>query len=279
MAQSVNPPNDHYNMAKALSAALEPLIDVCLKLGITSPEMESLLRVAFVQRAFEKLPRHANSGRGPSDSRVGIAAGVHRTEVTRIRTAGGTASARETMETKERLYSKSARVLHGWKTDSRFTTSGGLPLDLPVERNKQRRSFEDLVEKYAPGNHPGTVLKELRRRGNVELLDDEIIRFKSSTTRSKGVTSANVSQAAKRMKRLGETLFQNILEPEQARLYDETGKIDLTAEQLALLRPVIERRAKTFLQALESEFGLRRAPEKGIESKTFGVGVFSWQDD
>ncbi len=211
MAQSVNPSNDHYNMAKALSAALEPLIDVCLKIGITSPEMESLLRVAFVQRAFEKLPRHANSGRGPSDSRVGIAAGVHRTEVTRIRTAGGTASARETMETKERLYSKSARVLHGWKTDSRFTTSGGLPLDLPMERNKQRRSFEDLVEKYAPGNHPGTVLKELRRRGNVELLDAEIIRFKSSTTRSKGVTPANVAQAAKRMKRLGETLFLKYL--------------------------------------------------------------------
>jgi hypothetical protein len=234
MAQSVNPSNDHYNMAKALSAALEPLIDVCLKIGITSPEMESLLRVAFVQRAFEKLPRHANSGRGPSDSRVGIA---------------------------------------------RFTTSGGLPLDLPMERNKQRRSFEDLVGKYAPGNHAGTVLKELRRRGNVELLADEIIRFKSSTPRSKGVTPANVSQAAKRIKRLGETLFQNILEPEHARLYDETGKIELTAEQLALLRPVIERRAKTFLQALESEFGLPRAPEKGVEVKTAGVSVFSWQDD
>src|SRR5208282_2992133 len=177
---------EHTDVARALSAALEPLIDVCLKIGVTSPEIESLLRVAFVQRAFVKLPRHRRTGRGPSDSRVSLAAGVHRSEVSKIRSAGGTASAKGTMEKKQGLYSKSARVLTGWTTDPRFMTSGGLPLDLPMERNKERRSFEDLVDKYAPGNHPGSVLKELRRRGNVEVLDDDIIRFKSSTTRAIG---------------------------------------------------------------------------------------------
>src|ERR1700676_53163 len=209
------------DVARALSAALEPLIDVCLKIGGTSPEIESLLRVAFVQRAFVKLPRHSRTGRGPSDSKVSLAAGVHRSEVSKIRAAGGAAGAKGTMEKKQRLYSKSARVLSGWTTDARFMTSGGLPLDLPMERNKQRRSFEDLVDKYAPGNHPGSVLKELRRRGNVELLDGEVIRFKSSTTRTSGVTKANVAQAAMRIKRLGDTLFQSIVETEQSRLYAE----------------------------------------------------------
>ena len=156
---------------RALSAALEPLIDVCLTIGITSPEIESLLRATFVQRAFVKLPRHSRTGRGPSDSKVSLAAGVHRSEVSQIRAAGGAAGAKGTMEKKQRLYSKSARVLLGWTTDPRFMTSGGLPLDLPMERSKQRRSFEDLVDKYAPGNHPGSVLKELRRRGNVDLLE------------------------------------------------------------------------------------------------------------
>src|SRR6202166_4643324 len=203
---------EHTEVARALSAALEPLIDVCLTLGITSPEIESLLRATFVQRAFVKLPRHSRTGRGPSDSKVSLAAGVHRSEVSKIRAAGGAAGAKGTMEEKQRLYSKSARVLLGWTTDPRFMTSGGLPLDLPMERNKQRRGFEDLVDKYAPGNHPGSVLKELRRRGNVALLGDDIVRFKTLTTRTGGATEANVAQAAKRMKRLGETLFQNILD-------------------------------------------------------------------
>jgi hypothetical protein len=270
---------EHYNVARAMSGALEPLIDVCLEIGLTSPEFESLVRAAFVQRAFAKLPRHSTTGRTPSDSRVGLAVGVHRTEVSKIRAAGGMASARETMETKERLYSKSARVLTGWSTDSRFTTSGGHPMDLPMERNKQRRSFEDLVDKYAPGNHPGTVLKELRRRGNVELLEEEIIRFKDSRTRTSGTTEANVAQAAKRMRRLGETLFQNILAPQQLRLYLETKTISLNAKQIALMRPVLERRTKTFIAALESEFLARSATGLNGNPKQMGISVFAWEEE
>jgi Family of unknown function (DUF6502) len=271
--------HEHYEVARALSAALEPLIDICLQIGITSPELESLLRVAFVQRAFVKLPRHSRTGRGPSDSRASLAAGVHRSEVSKIRAAGGTASAKVTMEKKERLYSKSARVLTGWTTDSRFMTSGGLPLDLPMERNKQLRSFEDLVDKYAPGNHPGSVLKELRRRGNVELLDDEIIRFKSATTRSLGVTKANVAQAATRMKRLGDTLVQNILDTTPSRLYLETKTANLDAQQLAIIRAILERRANAFLTSVEGNIRARSTTAHEGKTKRMGVGVFSWEED
>ena len=275
----MKPSQEHYDVARALSAALEPLIDVCLAIGITSPEIESLMRVAFVQRAFAKLPRHVNTGRGPSDTRVSLAAGVHRSEVSKIRAAGGTTSAKGSMETKERLYSKSARVLTGWTTDPRFTTSGGQPLDLPKERNKQHKSFEDLVDKYAPGNHPGSVLKELRRRGHVDLVEPDIIRFKSLSTRSSGATHANVAQAAKRVKRLGETLFQNILDTQQARLYAESKTVRLTAKEVALIRPVLERRAKTFLEALESELRARSSTSLHENIKKVGVSVFSWDEE
>jgi hypothetical protein len=266
----------NYDVARAMSAAFDPLIDLCLELGVTSPELESLLRSAFVQRAFDRLPPHSRSGRPPTTNKVSVATGVHRNEVSKIR-AGGSAMVRETMQSKERLYSKAARVLNGWSTDPRFTGSGGSPLDLPLERNKQRRSFDDLVDKYAPGNHPGTVLKELRRRGNVEFLDGEILRFKSANTQAKGVTPATVSKAALRMNRLGRTLFQKILDPEQTRLYEETGKIALSAKQLAIIGPVLERRAKTFLKAVEDEFGTHSA-RASDDAKTIGVGVFSWDD-
>jgi hypothetical protein len=267
-----------HDIARALSPALEPLIDVCLKLGVTSPELESLLRVAFVQRASEKLPRHSRSGRAPSDTRVSLAAGVHRSEVSRIRRAGGTTIAKTTMENKKSLYSKSARVLSGWITDSRFITSGGLPMDLPLERNKQRRSFEDLVDKYAPGNHPTSVLKELRRRGNADLVDG-IVRFKGTETRSVGLTQSNVAGVARRIRRLGETLVHNNANAEPSRLYAETEALKLSVEQLALLRAVLERRAKTFLAALESECQNRILSGGGGQTKRMGVSVFAWEED
>jgi hypothetical protein len=267
-----------HDVARALSPALEPLIDVCLKLGVTSPEIESLLRVAFVQRAFINLPRHNRTGRGPSDSRVGLAAGVHRSEVSRIRRAGGTTSAQSTMEKKKGLYSKSARVLSGWTTDQRFMTSGGLPLDLPVERNKQRQSFEDLVDKYAPGNHPGSVLKELRRRGNVDLTDG-IVRFKGTETRLSGLNKSNVAAMARRIKRLGDTLVHNSATAEHSRLYAETQTLNLSVQQLSLLRAVLERRTKIFLAALESECLNRSATGGDGQAKRMGVSVFAWEED
>jgi hypothetical protein len=269
---------EHSDVARALSAALEPLIDVCLTLGITSPEIESLLRATFVQRAIDKLPRHRRTGWGPSDSKVGLAAGVHRSEVGRIRAAGGAAGAKGTMEKKQRLYSKGARVLLGWTTDPRFMTSGGLPLDLPMERSKQRRSFEDLVDKYAPGNHPGSVLKELRRRGNVDLLND-IVRFKGTTSRSSGLTTSNVASVARRMKRLGDTLVHNIVSAKQSRLYAETKTLSLDVGQLALIRAVLERRAKTFITALESECQTRILTGVNGNAKRMGVSVFAWEED
>ena len=82
------------------------------------------------------------------------------------------------MEQNSACIQKARECSAGWTTDRRFMTSGGFPLDLPMERNRQRQSFEDLVDKYAPGNHPGSVLKELRRRGNVELLEDAIVRLR-----------------------------------------------------------------------------------------------------
>ena len=270
---------EHTDIARALSAALEPLIDVCLTIGVTSPEIESLLRATFVQRAFVKLPRHSRTGRGPSDSKVSLAAGVHRSEVSKIRAAGGAKGAKGTMEIKQRLYSKSARVLLGWTTDRRFMTSGGLPLDLPMERNKQRRSFEDLVDKYAPGNHPGSVLKELRRRGNVDLLEHDIVRFKGTTTRSSGLTKSNVAGAARQIKRLGDTLIHNIVNAEQSRLYAETKTLSLNVEQLALIRAVLERRAKTFITALESECQTRIVTGVNGKAKQMGVSVFAWEED
>ena len=271
--------NKNVDVAKALSAALEPLIDVCLHIGITSPELESLVQIAFVHRAFVKLPRHSRTGRGASAVRVALASGVHRAKVRKIHSAGASASAIETMGAQERKHSKGGRVLRGWMTDVRFTTSGGHPLDLPLERNKQRRSFEDLVAKYAPSTHAGTVLKELRRRGNVQLLEQDVVRFVSATAQPSAMNEASVAKAAKRIKRLGDTLFESMANPGQRRVYEETGQITLNAKQVALVRPILERRTKTFLAALEGE--LRPREHVGLEdnSKRMGVSVFTWEDE
>jgi hypothetical protein len=145
--------------------------------------------------------------------------------------------------------------------------------------NKQRRSFEDLVDKYAPGNHPGSVLKELSRRGQIEVAEQDIVRFKSATSMTGGATATNVARAARRMKRLGDTLFQTIMDRGAPRLYAETKTIALNAKQLALIRRVLERRATIFLAAIESEFRARSLSGLNGDTKRIAVSVFSWEDE
>jgi hypothetical protein len=67
---------------------------------------------------------------------------------------------------------------------------------------------------------------------------------------------------------------------DQSRLYAETKTLSLNAEQLALIRAVLERRAKTFIGALESECQTRILVT-GVKgsAKRMGVSVFAWEED
>jgi hypothetical protein len=270
----MKPSHKRLEVARALGIALEPVIDVCLDLGLTSPELESMLRGVFVQRAITKLPRHRRTGKPPSDVRVGLAVGLHRNEVRKIRS--GRAEVRmEKMEGRHRA----GRLLKGWSTDPRFTTSGGQPLDLPLESDEQGPSFEELVAKYLPGTASGSVLKELRRRSLVQLLPDEIIRFRSLTTRTVGLNATNVALAAKRLQLLGSTVLHNIRDAKNRRLYEEMKSIKVDSARLPLIRLVLERRARTFLEALESELRAAPSASRRADATQVGVSVFSWEQD
>jgi len=269
---------EHDDVASALSAALEPVIDVCLKLGITIPELEQLLRSAFVQRAFAQIPPHPRIGRA-SDNRVSLATGLHREEVSKLRAAASSSKPRPKGSTKERVYSKSARVLQGWSTDPKFLSSAGLPIVLPLERSPQHRSFDELVEQYAPGSFPRTLLKELQRHGNAELLEGNMVRYRSANTRPRGATQANLARAAKRVKRFGDTLFRNLLEPDRPHLDAEMKPFMLTAQQFAALLPELERSATQYLAGLERQFMARSASGVDDKPKRVGVNLFSWEED
>lgn len=267
---------DHYDIANALSAAFNPIIDVCLELGMTSAELESMVRVAFVQRAFAKLPRHRRTGRAPSDVAVGLALGLHRNEVAKIRKAG----AQPRMQSREQSYSRSHRLMLGWSTDPHFMSTGNQPLNLPLFRDGSGRSFEDLVSKYLPGINPvGSVLKELRRRGLVQMLPDEIIRFRGVSAAPLSFTALNVAHAAKRLDLLGSTVMHNIRNAASRRLYRETKSINIASIRLTQKMPTLERSTKAFLDAAEDELRADASSSRDPNAKRVGMSVFLWEEE
>lgn len=261
-------------VARALGAALAPIIDLCLTVGLTSPELESMLRAVFVRRAIVKIPSLRHSGKPASDVLVGLAVGLHRNEIRRIR------SAKEelTMEKKQRRR-KSERLIAGWSTDPRYMDSGGHPLDLPIVSSAHGPSFQELAGKFLPGVSPGTAIKELRRQSLIQVLPDDVVRLRSRAPRTAGFTPTNVAQAGKRLQRLATTIVHNMTAPNEALLFKDIKSLRIDSERMPLIRRTLDRRTQVFLEGIEKELSMISGATKKGRTARLGMTIFSWRDN
>src|SRR6202167_6555453 len=150
-------------LARAAMSAVEPLVELFLELGITSPEAESLLRGVFVHTARKWLASQSRSEEAPSDVRVSLVTGVHRNFVRRI-----LAEPPRIAAARAQRKHRTSRLLEAWHTDPAYLDSSGKPRDL--SRREPEPSFSTLASAYAPGAAPGVVLQALQRAGVVQLL-------------------------------------------------------------------------------------------------------------
>jgi hypothetical protein len=274
---------DRFERAQALRAALDPIIDICVRIGVNSTELESLVRVEFVRRLAETLPGNLRTGRGPSHEEIGLAAGLNRGEVQNI-LATGVKSAEMRMQKKAQQHSKSERILTLWSKNTRYLSTSGLPLDLPLDLQPEGPSFSELVDKALPGKLPKTVLKELRRRGLVQLLPDEIVRYRKTTALPTELTSAALAYTAEQMRLLGNTLLQSMRDPSSSApkefgTYVASEPIAVPAEVLDMSQPAMLARIAAFIQGIENDFGREASKAKRSKSprKTIGVSVYMWR--
>jgi hypothetical protein len=273
---------DRFERAEALAAALEPIIDICVRIGIHTTELESLVRVEFVRRLEKTLPGNLRTGRGPGHEAIALAAGLNRSEVNNILRTG-TKSAGLRMQKKSKQHSKTERVLDLWSKHTRYLSTSGLPLDLPFELQSDGPSFSELVDKALPGKLPKTVMKELRRRGLVQLLPDEIVRYRKTTSLPTELNTAALAHAAEQMRLLGNTLLQamrdpNDTTPPQFAAYVASEPITVASNMLDLSQPAMLARIASFIEGIDIEFGRDSKGRKSkAPTKSVGVSVFTWR--
>jgi len=268
----MNRSKDRLALARALGNALTPVVDLCLQVGLTSPEMETILRATFVRRARIKLPPARTSRKPASDVRVGLAAGLHRNEVRRIRTAK-----EELTLDKKRRRGRTERLIVGWSTDPRFANSGGHPRDLPLTTYDHGPSFQELSSQYLPGVSMGTAVRELRRQGMIQVLPDEVVRLHALTSRNTGPDPTNMANAAKQLQRVASTILYQSAGGDN--IYREINNLKIAPKNLPLIRQLLERRTQVFLVGIERE--LRSLPKYKAtpNSSEIGVSVVTWQQD
>ncbi len=261
-------------LARSAMAAVEPLVELFLELGITSPEAESLLRSLFVHTARQWLAESSADGASASDVRVSLVTGVHRNFVRRILAEPPRIAAAH-----EQKKHRTARLLEAWHTDPAYLDSSGKPRDL--SKREPEPSFFTLASTYAPGAAPGVVLQELCRGGVVQLLSEERVRVRSRTFRVHGVNTSGMNELGSRGRELLETLIHNVREPDARILCDSMPSIAVDAVRVPVIRDLIARRAGNFLAAIEQELAIEASLSHRRRSKKrvrIGLTAFESED-
>jgi hypothetical protein len=242
-------------------ATVEPLVELLLELGVTSPEAESLLRGVFVHKTREWLARQSSFAAEPSDVRVSLVAGVHRNFVRRI-----LAEPPKIADARKLKSNHANRLLRAWYSDPAYLDTSGKPRDLPEKGG--RPSFRSLSTTYVRGVAPGVVLDQLMRAGLVQMLSERRLRVRGRTFRVHGFSLNSLAEVGSRARELLETLKHNVHQPNSRRFCDSMRVIEVESERIPAVRDLINRRATTFLAGMEHEL----AVGAGRSRRTKGVG-------
>ncbi len=260
-------------VAQAAMSAFAPLGDLFIKLGVSCPEAESLLRSAMVHGAFER--ERAGGEESVNLSRIALLTGVHRNEVKRILSAApGIDPGREARR------HRGNRILAAWHTDPDYTSPDGTPRELDLKNTRRRGvSFWGLVKRYAPGVWPKMILDELLRVGAVEHVSEQRLKVLMQAYGVAGFDADAIEDLGNRAKDLLETLVYNLLHPSASRVCETVLSIDADPKFLPLLRNSIQRRTQPYLSGLVEELNNPRTSRSSrSESSTrIGVTVYSFE--
>jgi hypothetical protein len=233
-------------MAQAAMTAVEPLVELLLELGVTSPEAESLLRGIFVHKTREWLMRQSSVASVPSDVRISLVAGVHRNFVSRI-----LAEPPKIADAREQKSNHANRLLQAWHVDAAYLDTSGKPRDLSEKGVKP--SFQSLSKTYVPGTPPRIVLDQLLRAGLVQMLSEHRLRVRARTFRVHEFGINSIAEIGSRAQEMLDTLKHNAQHADSRRFCESMRVIEVEPERIPAVRDLINRRATTFLAGMEHE--------------------------
>jgi uncharacterized protein DUF6502 len=258
---------------RTLKRVLDPLVDLMFDSGVTVREFNQLLRERAVRGAAARVSREI--GRD-SKSRVSIATGLPRSEVSRILRS-------DDAYLHKRLGQHPARkVLGAWFDDRRFLSANGDPAVLPIFGKK--RSFQQLVAMHSGGIPVRAMLDELTQIDAVERLADQKVKAKSRVPIFTGLTASAIEAIGERTRDLLETLTYNLRRKSKPLFEGTAITDDIDPELVSLIRREIAEQGANLVNSTNSLFGRSRIKQnrpiaKGLTKKCrLGITVFYFQD-
>jgi len=138
-------------------------VRLCLASGLNFVAFCALMRRLFIEVAEQDF---ALQDKKQTDSRISLLTGIHRKDVSRLRTS------ELTVESLPAPASRTSRIIARWLADPRACDEAGIAKALPRVSSDGDFSFESLVADVTRDVHPRAVLDEWVDRG-LAIIDDQ----------------------------------------------------------------------------------------------------------
>lgn len=242
-------------LLEACKEAARPLIRLCIKHGISFPELATALRYVFVDSAKEDyLPETEASA-----SRIAVLTGIPRPEVEGIQDTEP-----ESKSIAARM-AASVQVLSAWHADPDFTGPYGIPLDLPYD---SPHGFEGLAERYGNGLPTDEILDDLIRAGCVAKGKGGTVKVLRRSYISGNIDPVSIGYAGRCLKTLAETLEFNLEKTDTRDKRFERqffSTLGIRTSDLEAFNALLKEAGQKFLEDLDSWTTEREKALKNLE--------------
>jgi hypothetical protein len=230
------------NALRAALAALQPIVELLLDVGINTNEVTRYVRWASVEEAASRQRR---LGKKPSISRIAAATGLSRAEVSQLLACSPPTSGSVDLAPRA-----SDNVIAAWLSDPDYLEPTGKPR--PLAYGDGKISFADLVHTYASDIPPRAMLNEM--------IASKLVTEQSEGTYVPTVSNSRPSLSQRdaigafgaKMNALGSTLLRNLHEIDRNRLFETLIQVaDVSDTRNPKVANELARRCRTFSQGVE----------------------------
>ena len=240
---------------KALLQLLEPLAGFVLDSGLSTFEVQSILRVATVRSVAAK---QREFGRRLNISGIAASTGIPRGEISKILQDSGDSRVAKGDPRQQ----STNRILAVWHQSEKFTNTNGQPAVLKIYG--RGATFESLVRNYGRGIPTRAMLDELITAGAIEVLSSQRVRAKASVVVDIGMNSRAISAFGERAAALLSTMLLNMRHPDRSQFIATTAAVNLLPTALPLLRKKVSSKGADFLADVQDDLlGASTVSRKG----------------
>jgi len=269
--------DEHLKTSSVLLSAVRrlcrPLVKLLIEKGITYPQLRDMFKELYVEVADQSEPI---KGKKPSISRTFILTGVHRKDISRLRT-----EANSDEEPTSNNSSLGSELVARWLGSKEFQDNNGKPRPLTRAGSDDLLGFDDLVISVSKDVRPRAILDEWIRLGIVNVDDAGSISLNQSAfVPQKGLEEKAFFLGRHVHDHLA-ACTHNILEEDRAPFMERSVFFSaLTTESIEKLREVAQHQGMQLLQDLNQQaIELQKADtEKSNADQRMRLGLYWFQE-